>query len=243
MSGLRSNREWIFWGRHDPLFAVATRAGKQKDGASPWTAEELLEAGRAYFAGVYRQWRQYGVGSRHCVEIGCGSGRITRQLAVHFRRVTALDVSPDQLASARELLGPDADRVTLALVSDPAIPLPDGSCDGVFSCEVFQHFDEDRGMAAYLEESHRVLAPGGTVCFQVPVRGMRRGSLLASPLRNLSLRVLRRLGRRRMMIYREFRPDRIIRMLDQAGLVDLELRMFRAAHQEWFHCYFLGRKP
>src|SRR6476620_5701387 len=99
MGQLQSNREWLFWGRHDPLYAVATRPGKQAGGPAPWTADEFLETGRLYFADVYRHWRQYGVGSEHCAEIGCGSGRVTRQLVAHFRRVTAQDVSPDQLAN------------------------------------------------------------------------------------------------------------------------------------------------
>ena len=151
MDKLQSNREWIFWGKHDPLYAVATFPGKQIGGQAPWTAEDLLEMGRMYFADVYRQWRQYGVGSEHCVEIGCGSGRITRQLCSHFRRVTGIDVSPEQLQVARQLLGETADNATFILVAEPVLPLPDLSCDAIFSCEVFQHFDDDRPLHAYLQ--------------------------------------------------------------------------------------------
>ncbi|MFO0809716.1 MAG: class I SAM-dependent methyltransferase [Gemmataceae bacterium] len=243
MAQLQSNREWLYWGQHDPMYAVATVPGKEVGGRAPWAPAEFLETGRRYFADVYRQWRQYGVGAEHCVEIGCGSGRITRPLAAHFGRVTALDVSPEQLANARRLLGADADRVTLALAVEPAIPLADASCDAVFSCEVFQHFDSDRPVAAYLREAGRVLTPGGSVCFQVPVYGVHAASLLASRFRNGLLRLLRRLGRRRMMIYRQYRADAVFRLLDDAGLRDAEMRLFRAATQDGFHAYFFGRKP
>lgn len=242
MDELRSNREWIFWGQHDPLYAVAARPGKQIGGKSPWSTDDFLATGQRYFADVRRQWQQYGRGSEHCVEIGCGAGRITRQLASHFRRVTAVDVSPAQLESAGRLFGADAANVTFALVSAPMLPLPDASCDGVFSCEVFQHFDSDRAIAAYIQESFRVLSPGGTICFQVPVRGVQPRSLLSSRSRNLALGLLRRLGRRRMMIYRQFSADFIFRLLTTVGYEDSELRVFRVADHAEVHSFFFARK-
>lgn len=243
MDRVHSNQEWIFWGRHDPLFAVAVRPGKQVDESAPWTVEEFLEMGRRYFADVYRQWQQYGVGAEHCVEIGCGSGRITRQLLGHFRRVTGVDVSQDQLDNARRLLGPDAERLALARVSEPVLPLAGASCDGVFSCEVFQHFDTPQPLGEYLREASRVLGAGGTVCFQVPVRGVHPASLLSSAIRTAVLRLLRRLGRRRMMIYQRYRANLVFELLAQAGFRDLEMRLFQAAEQQGFHAYFFGRKP
>lgn len=242
MGELRSNQEWIFWGQRDPLYAVATRPGRQIGGQSPWTAAELFDMGRLYFADVYRQWEQYGVGSEHCVEIGCGSGRITRQMIAHFRRVTAFDVSAEQLENARRLLGADAGDVAFTLVSEPVLPLADASCDGVFSCEVFQHFDTHQPIGDYLREAYRVLGSGGTVCFQLPVRGVHPASFLCSAIRIAALRLLRRLGRRRMMIYRQYRADLVFRLLTQAGFQDLEMRLFHAAQQDGFHAYFLGRK-
>jgi ubiquinone/menaquinone biosynthesis C-methylase UbiE len=243
MADMKSNKEWIYWGRHDPLFAVSSARGKEIGEAEKWTPESFLETGRRYFADVYRQWMQYGVGTEHCAEIGCGSARITKQLAAHFDRVTAIDVSPGQLETARTLLGADGDRVTLVLVSDAALPLEKESCDGVFSCEVFQHFDDDRGLEAYIGEAHRVLRPGGTLCFQVPLAGVQPTAFLSSALRNRLLALLRRFGRRRMMIYRRYRPERVFAMLAQTGFQDPELRVFHADQQDGFHCYFFGRKP
>jgi ubiquinone/menaquinone biosynthesis C-methylase UbiE len=242
VSELPSNREWIFWGRHDPLYAVTTRPGKEMGGPAPWTPEEFLEVGRLYFADVYRHWQQYGVGSEHCVEIGCGSGRITRQLISRFRRVTALDVSVEQLQNARRLLGASASGVALTLVSEPILPLPNVSCDAVFSCEVFQHVDTHQPIADYLREAHRVLVPGGTVCFQLPVRGVHRSSFLSSRARTAMLRLLRRLGRRRMMIYRQYPADLVFRLLTDAKFQNLEMRLFQAAQHEGFVAYFFGRK-
>lgn len=205
--------------------------------------EEFLETGRRYFADVRRQWEQYGVGILHCVEIGCGAGRITGQLAARFQRVTAVDVSLAQLETARRLLGSEASRVTFALVTSPIIPLPADSCDGVFSCEVFQHFNDQRMVGAYIREASRVLIPGGSICFQLPVRGVQRWSPLSSSARTTLLRLLRRLGRRRMMLYRRFSAEQVLLMLAEAGFEERELRVFWTADQNGFHSYFFGRKP
>ena len=125
MAPLRSDREWIYWGERDPLYSVVTRAGREAGGLNPWTAEEFLETGRRYFAYVLLHWTRYGVGSRHCVEIGCGAGRITHQLLDQFANVTALDVSPAQIERAKLLLGERAGRTRFALVSETLIPIPD----------------------------------------------------------------------------------------------------------------------
>ncbi|HYN05837.1 MAG TPA: class I SAM-dependent methyltransferase [Vicinamibacterales bacterium] len=242
MSRPGSNREWIFWGRHDPLFAVASVPGREAGGDAPWTPEEFFETGRQYFADVYRHWQQFGVGSAHCVEIGCGSGRITRQLVEHFRRVTAVDVSPDQLQNARRLLGEDGRTVDLKLVSEPVLPLPDSSCDGVFSCEVFQHFDSHRPIATYLREANRVLVRGGTVCFQLPVQGVHPALFLSSRPRLATLRILRLLGRRRMMMYRQYPTALVLDLISRAKLQDGEMRLFHARGHSGLHAYFFARK-
>jgi SAM-dependent methyltransferase len=108
-----SNREWVYWGHKDPLYAVAVFDGREVGGATPWQAAEFLELGRVYFQDVYQHWVQYGVGNEHCVEIGCGSGRITRQLCERFKRVTAIDVAEGQLKTAAALVSPHATNLEL----------------------------------------------------------------------------------------------------------------------------------
>lgn len=56
------------------------------------------------------------------VEIGCGSGRLTRHLIEAGHRVLATDASPGMLEVAREELGPGADLRRLALPDDPLPP-------------------------------------------------------------------------------------------------------------------------
>ena len=53
------------------------------------------------------------------LELGCGSGALTRHLLAAGHRVIATDASPDLLALARAALGESADLRLLTLPSDP----------------------------------------------------------------------------------------------------------------------------
>ena len=53
------------------------------------------------------------------LELGCGSGALTRHLLAAGHRVIATDASPDLLALARAALGGDADLRLLTLPDDP----------------------------------------------------------------------------------------------------------------------------
>lgn len=239
----KSNREWIHWGQSDPLWAVLSLPGRQAGAAHAWTAEEFLAHGRGYFAPVRSQWEHYGMGSAHCLEIGAGSGRLTRQLLANFARVTAVDVSSAQLENARRLLGDDAPRVTFAVVDEPKFPVPDGSADGLFSAEVFQHFSSFEPIEAYLRDGFRALASGGSICFQLPVRKVHQVSELRFRIRALRTTVERLVGRTHVMEYRLYAAERVFATLSSIGYVDCELRVFAVGAHEGRHAYFFARRP
>jgi SAM-dependent methyltransferase len=236
-----SNAEWLHWGRHDPMYGVLTLPDRQRGGSQPWQLAQVREQGAAYFGPVMDALIGFGVLSEHAVEIGCGCGRITAQLVEHFGHVTALDVSPDQLALARIMLGDAADRASLHVVTEPHIPLDDGTADLVYSVEVLQHLDSFGDIVAYLREAHRALRPGGVLAVHVPVTGIHGGGWLASPLRHRLLRVLRAIGRRRMMVYRAYPAGMVFAALEAIGFRAVELRVFRQGDHER-HGYYLARK-
>ena len=239
---VRSNREWLYWGATDPMWAVSTQPGRQRGRAGAWTAETLLAEGAEYIAPVLDQWRQYGCGSARCAEIGCGAGRLTAQLAGVFESVVAIDVSPDQLRLARTLLGDVSGRVTFHHVSTPEIPEPDASCDGVYSAEVFQHFSSYDLVARYLAEAYRVLAPGGTLCVNLPVAGVNRYDRPGYAVRRVRTALERAAGRSRLMEYRVHRGRRVIDTLEALGFRDVELRSFAVGAHDSQHSYFFARR-
>jgi ubiquinone/menaquinone biosynthesis C-methylase UbiE len=161
-----SNTEWRSWGKVDPLYGVATTPGKQRDGASPWSDDEFPALGRRDWQGILPAWQRYGLDTSS-FEIGCGAGRMTKQLAETFGTVHALDVSEHMIAYAREHV--QLANVSFELVNGTELPYADASVGAAFSTHVFQHFDSVAHAVAYFAEIARVLLPGSTMMIHLPV--------------------------------------------------------------------------
>jgi ubiquinone/menaquinone biosynthesis C-methylase UbiE len=101
------------------------------------------------------------------LEIGCGSGRITRALAEVFGEVYAVDISGEMIRQAKEALKdvPNA-HVFQNSGSDLAV-LGDLQVDFAFSYIVFQHIPSRDVIYNYVREVHRLLRPGSLFKFQV----------------------------------------------------------------------------
>lgn len=243
---MQSSAEWRYWGRHDPMWSVATWKDRQRDGANPWNPEDFLAAGRSDCADIMRHWDHYGrLSGGTCLEIGCGAGRLTASLLDHFDRVTGLDVSPEQIGLARRLLGERASRVDFMIVDSPP-DLPAASCNAMISTHVFQHLSSYSAIEQYLESAFRALVPGGSACFQIPVPGADKGrvpSLFSRALNAAITSTVRALGRRRFMEYNRYPASRITSTLSRAGYADIELRIFALRSTGFRQSFFFARKP
>jgi SAM-dependent methyltransferase len=96
------------------------------------------------------------------LDVACGTGAVTRrasQIVGAAGQVVGLDLSPEALAMARTVNGPEG-GATIAWREAPAdsLPFADGSFD-VVTCQLGLMFFPDR--VAALQEMRRVLAPGG----------------------------------------------------------------------------------
>lgn len=159
-----------------------------------------------------------------CVEVGCGSGRMTPLLAARFDRVIALDVSQAMLDRTREAVG-DAPNVELVLGSGERLDgVADGVADTLVCYLVLQHLPRRELVLAYLREFARVLARGGEAFVQVPVldAGLRaRAWRLA---RAAAVPVMWRL-RRRPQDDPALRGTRLTRAELERGLTDAGLHV------------------
>jgi ubiquinone/menaquinone biosynthesis C-methylase UbiE len=167
MTGLNSNTEWKQWGMDDPLWAVASWQGKHKGGETPWTEGEFYALGESDWRDFYNHWMQYGLVAQSCIEIGCGAGRITKQLASCFQRVYAIDVSEEMISRARE--GISAKNVEFSVTDGIHLPQASGSVTAVFSTHVLQHLDNVDVGLSYFREFYRVLSTGGTMMIHLPL--------------------------------------------------------------------------
>jgi SAM-dependent methyltransferase len=97
---------------------------------------------------------------RLTLEVGCGEGRVARDLTQRGHTVVALDASATLVASAA-----GADPAGRYLAADAAaLPFPDSSFDLVVAYNSLMDVDD---MPAAVREAHRVLQPGGRLCICV----------------------------------------------------------------------------
>jgi SAM-dependent methyltransferase len=89
------------------------------------------------------------------LELGAGTGKLTRVLVGEFARVLAIEPDPQM----RRWFAERCASATLLGGTAEGIPLADASVDAVFSAEAFHWFDHERALA----EIARVLRPRGVL--------------------------------------------------------------------------------
>lgn len=103
------------------------------------------------------------LGARTILDLGCGTGLLTRELAVDDRLVVGVDPAPAMLAFARRQ--PGADRVQWVEGDSGALGTPQADLV-IMTGNVAQVFLEDTEWATTLRAIHATLRPGGYLAFE-----------------------------------------------------------------------------
>ena len=106
------------------------------------------------------------------LDLGCGTGRLLRELAPLGYDCTGVDLSPEMLRVARQKCGPEVALIEANLTDLSAIP--DASFD--YAACLFSTLGMIRGRAnreAALREARRVIRPGGVFVLHVHNRWWR----------------------------------------------------------------------
>lgn len=98
--------------------------------------------------------------SGRALDLGCGEGRLARDLEAIGHDVVGVDLSAAMVAAAREA----ALEMELHVADAAALPFADASFGLVVAFMSLQDVDDLRGA---MSEAARVLAPGGTLCLAV----------------------------------------------------------------------------
>jgi SAM-dependent methyltransferase len=97
---------------------------------------------------------------RLTLDVGCGEGRLARDLEERGHNVRAFDASPALVEAARSA-DPSLD---VAQADAAALPLENGASDLVVSFMVLMNVDD---LGSVVSEAARVLEPGGRFCIAI----------------------------------------------------------------------------
>ena len=128
----------------------------------------VYDSGRGYNPETLQQWLELlsdalpADGISRIVDLGCGTGRFTEPLSVHFdAEVIGIDPSETMLEQARAKCARRS--VSFERLSGSRLPVEDGSADMVFMSMVYHHLaDPEQTM----RECHRILRDRGYVCIR-----------------------------------------------------------------------------
>jgi ubiquinone/menaquinone biosynthesis C-methylase UbiE len=116
---------------------------------------EAYERARPLYAVEALEWLRERLPLRRVLDVGAGTGKLTRQLAAIGADVVA--VEPDD--EMRAVFARVVPSVEVLAGSAEELPVPDASFDVLTAAQAFHWFDLDRA----LPEARRVLRPGGGI--------------------------------------------------------------------------------
>lgn len=196
-------RNWDTMGRTDAFFYILAVPGKEHN---RWDADEFFASGRHNIDRLFERLAQLGVSvpEGKALDFGCGVGRLTQALASRFSEAHGVDIAPSMLEQAEQLNRyPGRCFYHLNLSNDLA-RFAEGTFSFLYTLITLQHI-APQYIEGYLLEFGRVLAPGGVVVFQLPVR--LRGKTLPSRCAAIAWRLVgpfcRLLPRRKPAVPRE----------------------------------------
>lgn len=94
------------------------------------------------------------------LDIGCGAGFLTNQLALQGHKVSGIDLSDPSLEIAKK--HDSTGKVHYVHANAYSLPFPDGSFDAVCAMDILEHVEQPEML---IREASRVLRPGGYFFF------------------------------------------------------------------------------
>jgi 2-polyprenyl-3-methyl-5-hydroxy-6-metoxy-1,4-benzoquinol methylase len=120
-------------------------------------------AGRLRWARRVKMLTSHLAPGMEVLELGCGTGYFTKEIAKTGAQLTAIDISPELIEIAEQTVR-NAERITFSIQNAYAMNLEDDRFDAVVGSSILHHLN----VALALRECFRVLKPGGTICFTEP---------------------------------------------------------------------------
>jgi ubiquinone/menaquinone biosynthesis C-methylase UbiE len=236
---------WNAFGKQDPFWAILSSASRQ---GNKWDVDEFFATGRTEIEGLRRSIADLGIEVRpqRALDFGCGAGRLSQALALHFAEVCGVDIAPSMIALAEQHNRHGARcRYYLNGAADLSL-FGDNYFDLIYSNITLQHI-EPRYTRKYLQEFLRVLAPGGLLVFQLPSEavGRNRARQVLKRIIPASLAaVYRRLraGNQPAMQMHGIPQAEVVRLLEAHQGQVIHMRPDTMAGKEWLAFQYYVRK-
>lgn len=159
-------KHWNAYGAEDPLWAILT-VPELKGGK--WDPDLFFQNGEQEIGEQMAIVKALGIELRHgrALDFGCGVGRLTQALCLHFDECHGVDIAPSMIEAARAF-NRHGDKCQYHLNEADNLSLfADNQFDFIYTVIVLQHMQPTYSRR-YIQEFMRVLAPGGLLVFQLP---------------------------------------------------------------------------
>lgn len=252
-----TRRNWEKFARTDPMWAVLTLPDKA---GNRWNQDEFFRTGREEVDAMLEHVRAHcpGLKRGRALDFGCGPGRITQALALHFDAVVGVDISRPMLDLAQTQNRHGARISYFHNTRSDLAAFSSGSFDFICSVITLQHIAPEFSRR-YIAEFMRTLAPGGVALFQVPYRtppvvpeerlkfSTWPPTLLRRIVRIAKRRVVkfhrRWLGREPLMEMHSLSRDEVAEIARHAGVEMIDVRSHGGGGSDYASYAYLVRRP
>jgi trans-aconitate 2-methyltransferase len=159
------------------------------------------------------------------VDLGCGTGRLTRQLHARLAARETLGIDRSARMLAEQQNEPPAPGLRFSVGTVESFLADDGVYDLLFSNAVFHWIEDHERLLGRLAEK---LAPGGQLAFQVPAMDDEASHLAADELSGQEPFASALGGWRRVRTV--LAPDAYARLLFRLGFADPQVRLIVYPH-------------
>ena len=138
-------------------------SNKRIDSGKPFdwgkTSEEYAKYRDIYPEEFYKKIvdRKLCIKGQSVLDLGTGTGVLPRNMYRYGAAWTGTDISPEQIAQAKNMAEAEHMKIDFLPVSTEEIDFPDSSFDVITACQCFWYFDHEKVMPKLAE----LLKPGG----------------------------------------------------------------------------------
>jgi SAM-dependent methyltransferase len=216
--------DWEYLAQEDALHAILTDEHKAQGG---WDVGEFMATGTAEVETVMQHLSRLGIvpaWTGSALDFGCGVGRLTQALGLHFPSCVGVDIAQGMIEKAKAM----NNRANCRFITNTEVrlPFPEESFSFIYCNIVLQHIPR-RFAVEYLREFVRVLAPNGILVFGVQDSfAAPTLSSLATRIRHIlhlrsRVRALLGVGKREMQMH--CLPERVVpKALGTARILDIQ---------------------